>query len=146
MHSYLQLLYKKGTTEFAVYASGDGSQLVVEISCHNLNFKSFWGGEWISTWTIDMTNGGQISGHIKVHNHYYEQGNIQFNMNKDFPATALKTLTGKSVVDYIKNTESKYQDGLEDMYTEVSEKLLKGMRRIMPITRQKFDWSRPALL
>lgn len=81
-----------------------------------------------------------------MHNHYYEQGNIQFNMNKDFPATALKTLTGKSVVDYIKNTESKYQDGLEDMYTEVSEKLLKGMRRIMPITRQKFDWSRPALL
>jgi hypothetical protein len=56
-------------------------------------------------------------------------------MNKDFPATSLKTLTGKSVVDHIKSTESKYQDGLEDMYTEVSEKLLKGMRRIMPITR-----------
>lgn len=32
------------------------------------------------------------------------------------------------------------------MYTEVSEKLLKGMRRIMPITRQKFDWGRPNLI
>jgi hypothetical protein len=27
MHGYLGLLYKKGTTEFAVYAQGDGSQL-----------------------------------------------------------------------------------------------------------------------
>jgi hypothetical protein len=58
----------------------------------------------------------------------------------------VKELTGKCVVDYIKNQESKYQDGLEDMYTEVSDKLLKGMRRMMPITRQKFDWSRPQLL
>lgn len=32
------------------------------------------------------------------------------------------------------------------MYIEVSEKLLKGMRRIMPITRTKFDWSRPNLI
>ena len=67
-------------------------------------------------------------------------------MNKDFPAAAMKTLTGKAIVEHIKNAETKYQDGLEDMYSEVSESLLKGMRRIMPITRQKFDWSRPALL
>jgi hypothetical protein len=32
------------------------------------------------------------------------------------------------------------------MYQELSEKLLKGMRRIIPVTRQKFDWSRPVLL
>jgi len=32
------------------------------------------------------------------------------------------------------------------MYTEVSEKLLKGMRRILPVTRTKFDWSRPNLI
>jgi hypothetical protein len=31
------------------------------------------------------------------------------------------------------------------MYSEVSEKLLKGMRRILPVTRTKFDWSRPNL-
>ena len=146
MHGYLSLLYKKGTAEFAVYAQGDGSQLQVEISCHNLNFKSYWGGEWVSTWTIDLNAGGTVAGLIRVHNHYYEQGNIQFNLNKDIPAAKVKELTGKCVVDYIKNQESKYQDGLEDMYTEVSDKLLKGMRRMMPITRQKFDWSRPQLL
>ena len=76
MHKYLNTLFKKGTSEFAVYATGDGGQLHIDISCHNLNFKSFWGGEWVSTWVIDLTNGGNVSGHIKVHNHYFEQGNI----------------------------------------------------------------------
>ena len=31
------------------------------------------------------------------------------------------------------------------MYEEVSEKLLKGMRRVTTITRTKFDWNRPNL-
>ena len=67
-------------------------------------------------------------------------------MNKDFPGEKLKSLTARQVVDTIARLETNYQDGLEDMYTEVSEKLLKGMRRIMPITRTKFDWSRPNLI
>lgn len=67
-------------------------------------------------------------------------------MGKDFPQANLKNKTARCIVDYIANQETNYQDGLEDMYIEVSEKLLKGMRRILPITRQKFDWSRPNLL
>jgi hypothetical protein len=52
-------------------------------------------------------------------------------------------LSGRQVVDFIGSQETLYQDNLEDMYAEVSEKLLKGMRRIMPVTRTKFDWGRP---
>ncbi len=55
----------------------------------------------------------------------------------------LKSLSGRQVVDFIGSQETLYQDNLEDMYAEVSEKLLKGMRRIMPVTRTKFDWGRP---
>jgi hypothetical protein len=54
MHSYLNRQFRKGTTEFAVYSSGDGNEMRVDISCHNLNFKSYWGGEWISSWVIDV--------------------------------------------------------------------------------------------
>lgn len=32
------------------------------------------------------------------------------------------------------------------MYEDISTKLLKGMRRVIPITRQKFDWTRPILM
>lgn len=72
MNTYTSTQYRKGTSEFAVYSTGDGSQLKVEISCHNLNFKNYWGGEWSSTWTIDVNSGAQVSGHIRVHNHYFE--------------------------------------------------------------------------
>jgi capping protein alpha len=67
-------------------------------------------------------------------------------MGKDFSSVKLRATSARAIVDHIQSNETNYQDGLEDMYTEVSEKLLKGMRRIMPITRQKFDWSRPNLL
>lgn len=146
MNSYLNTQFRKGTAEFTVYAQGDGSSLQIDVSCHNLNFKSFWGGEWVSSWTIDLNNNGNVTGHIRVHNHYFESGNIQFNLNKDFPAKKPKSLTGRAIVDLIRQQETSYQEGLEDMYTEVSEKLLKGMRRIMPVTRTKFDWSRPNLI
>jgi hypothetical protein len=54
MNSYLNRQFRKGTTEFAVYSSGDGNEMRVDISCHNLNFKSYWGGEWISSWVLDV--------------------------------------------------------------------------------------------
>lgn len=77
----------------------------IEISCHNLNFKNYWGGEWLSSWEYDLSN-DHISGHIKAHNHYFEQGNIQFNMNKDIPSTQLKTKGGKAIVDFISKSET----------------------------------------
>jgi len=46
--------------------------LATTLTSKNLNFKSYWGGEWVSTWTIDLNAGGTVAGHIRVHNHYYE--------------------------------------------------------------------------
>jgi len=88
MDSYLNRQFRKGTTEYSVYSQPDGSEFRIEISCHNLNFKSFWGGEWLSSWIVNLQT-GHISGNIKVHNHYFEQGNIQFNMAKEIQSTKL---------------------------------------------------------
>ena len=66
-------------------------------------------------------------------------------MNKDFADESVAA-NGKAIVDLINKYENEYQEGLEEMYTEVSEKLLKGMRRILPVTRTKFDWTRPNLI
>ena len=67
-------------------------------------------------------------------------------MGKDFASAKLRANTARAIVDHIAREETNYQDGLDDMYTEVSDRLLKGMRRIIPITRTKFDWARPNLL
>jgi hypothetical protein len=105
MNSYLNRQYRKGTTEFGVYSNAEGTELKIEISCHNLNFKSFWGGEWLSSWVINLED-NSISGGIKVHNHYFEQGNIQFNMDKDFPISKLSAQTARAIVDFIAKNET----------------------------------------
>lgn len=110
MNGYMARQFRRGTTQFGVFA--DEQSVKVEISCHNFNFKNFWGGEWLSSWIIDVAN-ETISGSIKVHNHYFEQGNIQFNLNRDFPATKVNGgLTGKSIVDAIAKLETgvRYND------------------------------------
>jgi capping protein alpha len=84
----------------------------VEISCHNLNFKNFWGGEWLSAWQVDLSS-NSVAGSIKVHNHYFEQGNIQFNLAKEVPSTNLGgSLTAKAVVDFIDKTETKVRPNI----------------------------------
>jgi hypothetical protein len=41
----------------------DNSHIEISISCHNLNFNNFWGGEWLSNWkvTFGSTN-DEVSG------------------------------------------------------------------------------------
>lgn len=42
----------------------------------------------------------------------------------------------------IENEEGKYQILLNDAYQEMAEKTFKGLRRALPLTRQKLDWDR----
>ena len=103
MNQYVTRQFRKGTTQFTVFA--EQTSLKIEISCHNFNFKNYWGGEFLSSYVIDLTN-DQLSGQIKVHNHYFEQGNIQFNLNKNFTASKLKNQSGKAIADQIAKLET----------------------------------------
>lgn len=56
------------------------------ISAHNLNFKNYWTGEWLSWWElekIDMNN-YTLKGYVRANTYYYEEGNIQFNLKTEF--------------------------------------------------------------
>lgn len=104
MNAYVSRQFRRGTTQYSVFATD--SELKIEISCHNFNFKNYWGGEFLSSWTVDLTGSQAVSGHAKIHNHYFEQGNIQFNLNKSFPGAKPKSFTGKGIVDLISRLES----------------------------------------
>ena len=103
MQAYVNRQFRKGTTLHSVFV--DESTLKVEISCHNFNFKNFWGGEFISSYIIELGS-ENLSGSVKLHNHYFEQGNIQFNLKKAFPPQKLKTLSAKAIVDLICKLET----------------------------------------
>ena len=44
---YLEKCYKMDVTKYNVYFDGSSNKIVVLISVHNLNLKSFWSGEWL---------------------------------------------------------------------------------------------------
>jgi hypothetical protein len=99
-------------------------------------------GRWRSFYTYDPSS-GTLEGAIKVDVHYYEDGNVRLLTTK--PVTASITSgTGSSILREIATAEKKYQDELNKGFTTLSEGTFKGLRRQLPITRQKIEWEKVA--
>ena len=87
-------------------------KIVLILSAHNLNQKNFWTGEWLSLWEIENVNENcfQVKGNVKANTYYYEEGNIQFNLNKEFlenlNSTASEEGLAKEIIEFIENVEN----------------------------------------
>ena len=79
----------------------------LEICCQNYKLESYWSGEWLSKWTL---SNGQLFGSIKLQSHYYEIGNLQFNLSKEFEAAVQNPNDADSIVKAIKGVEDKVSD------------------------------------
>ena len=121
MKEYLNKCYKTEVTKYNVYYNGD--KIIVLISAHNLNLKSFWSGEWLSTWEMNIGD-KQINGTLRANTYYYEEGNIQFSLE-----------------EFIKHCENSVQLELEKVYDELSENYIKPLRRKLPVTGTKMNWN-----
>ena len=142
MKEYIEKCYKTDVTKYNVYF--DGNKIVVLISAHNLNLKSFWSGEWLSTWEMDIINSKDIKGTLRANTYYYEEGNIQFNLDTKFEGKAEggdDAAIANSLVEFIKKSENSVQLELEKVYDELSENYIKPLRRKLPITGTKMNWN-----
>ena len=54
--------------------------------------------------------------------------------------------SAKKVLALIEDQEGAYQESLGDTYQEMGERSFKGLRRALPLTRQKLDWDKVRLL
>jgi hypothetical protein len=61
------------------------------ISCSNIKLDSFWAGDWQSTWVV-KTGSGVLSGSLRVKGHYFETGNVQLSLEKDFDSIVVKDI------------------------------------------------------
>jgi capping protein alpha len=50
--------------------------------------------------------------------------------------------SASKILALIEDEEGKYQTSLNDTYHEMGEKTFKGLRRALPMTRQKLDWDK----
>lgn len=75
--------------------------------------------------------------------HYYEDGNVRLLTTKPVSAT-LSSTSATAIIKEIAMLEKKYQEEINKGFTSLSEGAFKGLRRQLPVTRQKVEWDKIA--
>lgn len=104
--------------------------------------NNFWNGRWRSLYILDPS-ASSITGTVKVDVHYYEDGNVRLLTSKPVSLSP-SSLTAQVVIREIAIAEKRYQEELNKGFTNLSEGAFKGLRRQLPITRQKVEWDKIA--
>ncbi|KAM0439858.1 hypothetical protein ACHAPT_000955 [Fusarium lateritium] len=125
---------------YGVYPIESDSQIAVIIVGNKYSPNNFWNGRWRSLYIFDPSS-GTLEGSIKVDVHYYEDGNVRLLTNKPVSGS-IPSGSGAGVVKEISSTERKYQEELNKGFVSLSEGAFKGLRRQLPVTRQKIEWDR----
>ncbi|KAL8758588.1 MAG: hypothetical protein Q9184_003881 [Pyrenodesmia sp. 2 TL-2023] len=111
--------------------------------------SNFWNGRWRSTYTLSLSSPPTLTGRINVDVHYYEDGNVRLTTSKDVKEILLEGRAGLShaalaaeVLGKIEGAEGRYQEELNKGFSALSEGSFKGLRRQLPVTRQKVEWDK----
>jgi hypothetical protein len=107
-----------------------------------LRLTSTRNGRWRSLYIFSPSS-SSLTGSLKVDVHYYEDGNVRLLTNKPV-SLSVPSSTASSIVREISLAEKKYQEELNKGFTNLSEGAFKGLRRQLPITRQKVEWDKIA--
>eukprot|EP01062_Namystynia_karyoxenos_P002512 TRINITY_DN10885_c0_g1_i1.p1 TRINITY_DN10885_c0_g1~~TRINITY_DN10885_c0_g1_i1.p1 ORF type:complete len:312 (+),score=112.30 TRINITY_DN10885_c0_g1_i1:93-938(+) len=140
--NYLKEHYKTGTA--SVFEQGE--ELVVVLNSEKSNPGSSWSGRWRSRTTVQLTGeaSAKVSGTIRNHVHYYEEGNIQMEnsheFDKDVTAKSADVLPGR-IAAALEAAEGDFHAKLDEMCRTLSDKSLKTLRRKLPVSKQLFDFS-----
>jgi len=143
--AYTDGAYHKGKLVSAVYATDDG-KITVCLSAKNSRLSNFWTGAVKSSYSIDVSKQGQtdLVGAIKIHVHYFEDGNVQLHTDLSKSAkvqVADAASTAKNIAATIDRLESEFQGHLEELYVNMHSNTFKAMRRFLPITGQPMNWN-----
>jgi capping protein alpha len=98
-------------------------------------------GRWRSQYTIATSGSSTLTGTIHVDVHYYEDGNVRLLTSKPL-SLPLSSTSATEVIKAIANAERQYQEDLNRAFTQLSEGAFKGLRRQLPVTRQKVEWEK----
>ncbi|KAJ3041058.1 F-actin-capping protein [Rhizophlyctis rosea] len=114
--------------------------LTIAIVDNKYNPNNFWNGRWRSIWKV-TSGSGEVKGTVRLNVHYYEDGNVQLNANKDIILTVPSSQDNATAIfKQIAKAEGEFQTSLNESYAQLSETTFKSLRRALPVTRNKIDW------
>ncbi|KAF8650162.1 hypothetical protein AX16_005396 [Volvariella volvacea WC 439] len=145
--AYLNSHFLSGVA--SVFATpGEPRRFVIQLVANKYNPTNYWSGRWRSEYIIDL-DASTLVGKILVNVHYYEQGNVQLATTHEISLTLPPAISSSSdkaaaskVLALVEAEEGTYQASLNETYHEMGEKTFKGLRRALPLTRQKIDWDK----
>ncbi|CZS92796.1 probable actin-capping protein alpha-2 chain [Rhynchosporium agropyri] len=127
---------------YGVYPIEDDSKVAILVVANKYSPNNFWNGRWRSLYIFDISS-SSLSGAIKIDVHYYEDGNVRLLTTKPI-STSISSASASTIVREITVAEKKYQEEVNKGFNNLSEGAFKGLRRQLPITRQKIEWDKIA--
>lgn len=122
----------------AAFPTDSGVAIVLVANKYSLN--NFWAGRWRSSYVLDPSSGA-LKGEIKVDVHYFEDGNVRMQTEKAVDVKSAGSGAAE-VVKQIGHIERKYQEELNRGFVALNEGVFKGLRRQLPVTRQRVEWDK----
>ncbi|KAL8940541.1 MAG: hypothetical protein Q9216_002758 [Gyalolechia sp. 2 TL-2023] len=124
------------------------STLTLLLVSNKYSPSNFWNGRWRSTYHFSPST-STLSGLINVDVHYYEDGNVRLTTRKKIEELKLDEggngnvgVLAAEVVRKVEGVERRYQEELNRGFAGLSEGEFKGLRRQLPVTRQKVEWEK----
>lgn len=127
------------TSTVGVYPVDSDGSIVILLVANKYSPQNFWNGRWRSTYTL-KPSASSLSGTISVDVHYYEDGNVRMSTKKEVQTGGAGS--AESVVREIAKAENKFQEELNRAFVTLAEGSFKGLRRQLPITRQRVEWEK----
>jgi len=127
----------------AIFPADD--KIAIIIVSNQYNSRNFWNGRWRSRYLFDPTSGA-LSGSIKLDIHYFEDGNVRFNTNKQVEDDGLDpSATAGQIAQVVLAQEEAYHQTLNKTFLSMPTGPLKDLRPKLPVTKQKIDWDKIAM-
>lgn len=139
MSAQVQEHYPSAT--LGIFPTERDSKIAILIVANKYSPNNFWNGRWRSSYIYDPSS-GTLDASIKVDVHYYEDGNVRLLTERPVSTSLSSSPSAAEITRQIAVTEKKYQEDLNRAFGTLNEGTFKGLRRQLPITRQKIEWDK----
>ncbi|KAG2417500.1 hypothetical protein HFD88_008719 [Aspergillus terreus] len=127
---------------YGVYPIENDSAVAILLVANRYSPNNFWNGRFRAIYQVPVSGDSTaVTGKIHVDVHYYEDGNVALNTTKPVNVS-VPSVSAEAIISRIAAAERDYQEELNRAFVQMAEGAFKGLRRQLPITRQKVEWEK----